>query len=101
MGEEVTRLQQIHEHSIKAYHEEGPKLSKREGEIVEYLRVLGPRTDRELMQVGHYPDMNCVRPRVTTLLQRGVLMEVGEVVCPVTKKTVRRVDIRGQRKLFQ
>jgi hypothetical protein len=49
------------------------------------------------MQGMGFSDMNSVRPRITELIEKAKLMEVGSIVCPVTKKRVRRVDIRGAR----
>lgn len=39
------------------------------------------------------PDMNCVRPRVTELIKKGLLWELGSTRCAVTNKTVRIVAI--------
>ncbi len=38
--------------------------------------------------------MNACRPRVTELIEAGVLVEHDSVRCPVTGKTVRRVAVR-------
>jgi hypothetical protein len=67
-------------------------LSQRAAEILRFFRA-HPRafTDREVAMYLRYPDMNCVRPRITELIERGLLREVDSVKCPVTSKTVRRV----------
>lgn len=68
------------------------KLSKRAAAILQWLMAHPhPYTDREIAIRMAYPDMNCVRPRVTEMLQDGLLVEVDQVVCPITKKRVRRV----------
>lgn len=86
-----------HTNSIQAYREEEPKLSRRASLILEWITKRGPHTDREVMQGMGFSDMNSVRPRITELIEKAKLMEVGSIVCPVTKKRVRRVDIRGAR----
>jgi hypothetical protein len=67
-------------------------LSKRQALI--YAWLIGhprPWTDREVAAHLRFPDMNCVRPRITELVGMGLLTEVGSVRCPVTGRTVRRV----------
>ena len=87
----------IHENSIQAYEEEQSKLSKRAAAILQWILEHGPHTDREVMQGMGFPDMNNVRPRITELIATSKLMEVGDVICPVTGKRVRRVDVRRPR----
>jgi hypothetical protein len=87
----------VHANSIAAYHAEEAKLSKRAQAILEWITEHGPHTDRGVMKGMGFPDPNCVRPRITELVERRLLMEVGDVTCPVTGKTVRRVDIRRAR----
>lgn len=83
-----------HENSIDSYHEiraEG-KLSKRQALILEWLSTRGePLTDREVAAGMQFPDMNCVRPRITELIQLGLLHEHSSVICPITNKRVRKV----------
>jgi predicted HTH transcriptional regulator len=88
---------QLHANSVAAYVAEQPKLSKRAQTILEWIVIYGPHTDREVMQRMGFVDMNNVRPRITELVKLGRLMEVGDVICPVTKKSVRRVDVRRAR----
>lgn len=97
----MTRLQSIHDNSLAAYQAEERKLPKRATAILEWVSEHGPHTDRQIMEAMGFPDMNCVRPRCTELIQASKLMEVGSIICSVTGKRVRRVDIRGQRALFQ
>lgn len=89
----------VRENSLAAYRSEQPKLSKRETAIMAWVTEHGPHTDREVMTGMGFRDMNNVRPRITELLERRLLMEVGDVTCPVTHKTVRRVDIRRPRQM--
>ncbi len=91
----------IHANSVSAYHEERPQLSARARQILQHVRRVGPRTDRQLMGDLGFSDMNSVRPRITELCQLGLLCECGECKCPVTGKTVRIVDaVRKQGVLF-
>lgn len=88
----------VHHNSVTAYHTEKPKLSKRAEAVLAWITTVGPRTDREVAYgMGYGENLNAVRPRITELLDAGRLIEVGDVKCPVTGKTVRRVDIRRQR----
>lgn len=68
------------------------KLSTRQALILQWLLANPqPWTDREIAAKMGYPDMNCVRPRITELVQLGLVMEHDNVKCAVTGKTVRRV----------
>ena len=84
----------VHENSVQAYLEELPRLSQRAEAIMVYIRGYGkPLTDRQIMQGMRFADMNCVRPRVTELVKRGLLYEVDSIKCDVTNKQVRRVTL--------
>lgn len=91
----------IHEHSVAAYYEELPKLSRRAARVLDWVELHPKVTDREVMIGLGYSDMNAVRPRCTELVDAGSLVEVGERRCPVTGKTVRVLDLsldeRGRR----
>lgn len=84
----------MHAHSLAAYREERPALSKRAAEVLEVVWAFGPLTDREIVDTLGYRDMNACRPRVTELIEAGVLVEHDSVRCPVTGKRVRRVTVR-------
>lgn len=95
---------EMHKNSVDAYHAEEVKLSRRQQAVYDWILKHGPHTDREVMRGMGFTDMNSVRPRITELLDLKKLMEVGNVICPVTNKNVRRVDVRAARKqvsLFQ
>ena len=83
----------IHDHSIAAYHEELPKLSRRARQILDWLEVHPRQTDREIAFGMGFSDMNSVRPRITEAVEKGLIVEVAEKRCPVTGKTVRIVDL--------
>lgn len=84
----------MHPHSVQAYREERPALQTREREVLEVVRAFGPLTDREVMECCGYQEPNAVRPRITSLIDAGELIEVDRVRCAVTGKTVRRVAVR-------
>lgn len=86
-----------HPNSVSAYHAEEVKLSKRARAVLRWITEHGPHTDRQVMQGMGFTEPNAVRPRITELIDANKLMEVGNVTCPVTRKTVRRVDIRRAR----
>lgn len=88
---------QMHDNSLAAYRAEGPKLSRRALAVLAWVAEHGPHTDREVMRGMGFTDPNAVRPRITELIDANKLMEVGDVTCPVTRKTVRRVDLRRAR----
>lgn len=81
----------MHENSIAAFDENDRELifSNREREIIAAFEDIGAETDRSILAYLRYTDMNAVRPRITELINKGVLREVGSVICPVTKKRVR------------
>lgn len=83
----------VSETSMQAYHEEAQKLSRREKEIFDFMFGRGAMTDREIMQRMGYSEPNSVRPRITELVDRGLLEECDRVRCIQTGKTVRRVRL--------
>lgn len=93
----VGESMRLHTNSLHAYHSQESKLSRRAQNVLDWIRENGPHTDREVMQGLGFTDMNSVRPRITELIEKNKLMEVGNVLCPVTGKTVRRVDVRRAR----
>lgn len=96
----VHAAHRMHDNSVAAYRAEEVKLSSRAEAILEWIRQHGPKTDREVMQGMGFSEPNAVRPRITELIDAGKLMEVCSRRDPTTRKTVRVVDIRGQRALF-
>lgn len=93
----------IHPNSLSAYHDERPRLSARASAVLTWIRQHGPATDRQVMDGMGFREPNAVRPRVTELVELGMLVEVGSVRCAWTGKTVRRVDVPrpAQGALFQ
>ncbi len=95
----MSRPQAMHVNSLASYRAEEPKLSRRATAVLQWVSEHGPHTDREVMAGMGFTDMNSVRPRITELIDAHLLMEVGDVVCPTTRKKVRRVDIRRARQI--
>ena len=85
----------MHANSLQAYAESQTHLSAREQLIVARMQqdVFGEWTDRQMMHALGFKDMNAVRPRITGLVQKGILKEVGSVRDEVTGKTVRTVSL--------
>lgn len=64
-------------------------MGRRAQACLEAVRALHYATDRQVLAHLELPDMNCVRPRLTELVQGGWLVEAGTAECPVTRKQVR------------
>lgn len=84
---------EVHPNSLAAYHGSGPALSRRAQTVLDWLRAHGPATDRQAARGLGFGDMNAVRPRITELVDLGLLRETGSRRCEVTGKTVRVVDV--------
>ena len=54
-----------------------------------YDKAGEPLTDRQVVDIIGYRDMNSARPRITELVEEGILKEVGTVEDHLTKRTVR------------
>jgi len=90
-----TRQQNVHSNSRKCYAEERPKLGKRAEEIVKVWERydVTTLTDRDIMEMLYFKDMNSVRPRITELIKAGLLRECGSTIDSVTGKKVRLVCV--------
>lgn len=82
----------MHLNSLSAYAD--LPLQTREREALTALAALGGlATDREIaLQMGS-ADPNKARPRITSLLQRGVLRSSGNRTDSITRKSVRLVEL--------
>jgi DNA-binding Lrp family transcriptional regulator len=67
------------------------RIDKRESDILGALKTLGKATEREIKKHLELEDMNSVRPRVTELMQRGLLRECGSLIDPSTGRPCRVV----------
>ena len=82
----------VHSNSISSFEEITPKLSGRRKDVYNVIHQSGKKmTDREVKETLGVSDMNYVRPRITELLKLGHIVEVDDVKCSLTNKTVRRV----------
>lgn len=86
-----------HENSLAAHRDQAVRavLTGRRAAVAEWVRSHGPCTVREIVEglFGPGRDMNMARPRVTELLNAGVLREAGRVHDPVTGVMVSRVEL--------
>ena len=83
----------MHKNSLSAYAQ--LPLSTREREVVSiFTNAAQPITDRQCMTLGGYSEVNNVRPRITHLLEMGILHEVGDTQCEETGKTVRLCAVK-------
>ena len=83
----------IHPHTLESYFLGKAKFKTRQREILRFLvnKKGQAFTDRGIMRVLGFTEMNQVRPRITELLRVGAILEVGKTKCPVTGRTVRTV----------
>ena len=87
----------IHPNSVQAYWQGDVSLfGKRHQQVIAALRAMGAATDREVMLRLGFQDPNSVRPRITELVEQGVIIEVGSATCPVTHKTVRIIKLAAR-----
>jgi len=88
----VKRDQHVHRNSVKTYREDQHKIGQRAMMVLHTIKELNrPCTDREVMQMLQFTDMNSVRPRITELIDAGLVTEDGTTTDNVTGKTVRKV----------
>jgi hypothetical protein len=82
----------MHENSIKCFKEEAARLSTRALQVYGWLLKHGPATDRQVKDGMGFGDMNCVRPRITSLVDAGWAKEICKVIDTETTKRVRLVE---------
>lgn len=88
-----------HENSIIAYHDtHTERRVRKEAVLAIYQEWPQVRfADREIMIKLGFKDMNAVRPRITELVDAGVLIECGKIKDGLTKRTVRTTRLyRGE-----
>ena len=68
-------------------------LSRRNRQVLESIISGGAATDREVKERLGFDDMNMVRPRITSLLDDGLLEEIAQIRCDRTERLVRLVDL--------
>jgi hypothetical protein len=86
------REQDVHRHSIEGYHASKGAISRRAMLVLQVLRESRvAMTDREVMRSLGFSDPNSVRPRITELIDAGIITEAGKTKDELTGKTVRKV----------
>lgn len=65
--------------SITNYYSEEPKLNNRETEVYRALRQLGDATSWEILEYLRESNPNYVRPRLTDLLVKGIIVKSRQV----------------------
>jgi hypothetical protein len=68
-------------------------VSAREAQVLAALQTMGVASDREIASQMGSADPNAARPRITGLIDRGIVREVGSQVCKVTGRRVRLVEV--------
>ncbi len=86
----------VRENSIETYKALKDHLSGRQAEVYEYIEKHGKCTERQIKDGLGYNDMNAVRPRVTELIESGLLIEGLKIRDEVTNRPVRTVLIDTQ-----
>ena len=89
-------MRSIHPNSVAAYWQGNEELfGQRHQKVIAALRASAiSLTDREIMIRCGFTDMNAVRPRITELIDCGIAIPCGSIECPITHKTVRKVQLR-------
>ena len=86
-------VRRVHPNSSQALRESAHELSQRAAAVLAvYRRASHPMTDRDVKCLLGFADMNAVRPRITELIESGLLRECGRVKDAVTGKMVRVVN---------
>lgn len=86
-------IQPIHQNSVDSFHQLDRE-SRCRIILKVYEKYVRPLTDREVARDLGFRDMNSVRPRITEMIESGVLVEVGKVKDAVTHVSVRLVRIK-------
>lgn len=84
----VPAVKRVAETSLQAYREIAPTLQKREAEVLAAVRQHPNATAYELVRHMGAFDVNQVRPRITSLFDKGLLERGEKRACLVTGKTV-------------
>jgi hypothetical protein len=87
-------VQQLVDHLLDLLQAREDLFGERELKVLQALRYARDLTDREIVLALGFQDMNSCRPRITELIEKGVLEHSGDKQDPVTGKRVRTVSIR-------
>jgi len=97
------KLKKIRSTSAKAYRDavESGLLSNRRKEVFEVLYLYGTQSSTQVnMHIKGYSRNAAGKntgARISELVSMGVVEEVGEVICKITKKTVITYDVTGNK----
>lgn len=97
-------VHEMHQNSLAAWHagERAGFFNERELEVLQAYHNAGrPLRDREVQAMCEYAEVAKVQPRISDLVDKGVLIEVGRKRCPVTGKGVRTCEIGPPPKMKQ
>tara|TARA_R100000664_G_scaffold31617_1_gene45405 strand:- start:1416 stop:1766 length:351 start_codon:yes stop_codon:yes gene_type:complete len=83
----------VRQATLMSYAELLPTLPTRNRQVFEAFKEGGPATDREIKKRIGFDDMNMVRPRITALIEDGLLEEIAKIRCDTTNRLVRLVAI--------
>lgn len=76
--------------SMETHQQNKAKFGHRCTAIVKAFSAIGePATDRQIMAALGSSDSNFVRPRITELVEIGVLVKAEDIRCPITGRKVR------------
>ena len=93
----------VRDNSIKAYREVVTNITPRHQMIIDSLESLEREganniTDRQIAEACGFSDMNSVRPRITELINMGLVVEGVRTTCQATNKHVRTLHSAGTMK---
>ena len=89
----------MHKNSLAAFNSLDTKTRKHI--ILRLYELHGPQTDRQILQKLDFYDMNAVRPRISELIDEGILKECGDTLDEETGRTVRVVRVKLQSEITQ
>jgi hypothetical protein len=81
--------QMIHENSTSAFAETKELRERRRAVILQFYADHETATDREVMMGLGLPERNCVAPRITEMIEEGLVLEVGTATDLWTGRPVR------------
>lgn len=97
-------IKSIHQNSIDSFHALDRE-TRRKIILGVYEKHGRPLTDRQVAEDLGFNDLNSVRPRISEMIDDGVLVEVGKIKDFLTRVNVRLVRIKmptekNQQELF-
>lgn len=84
-----------HPNSVAALASSQQAISERARAVLENVKTQGPGTDREIAARMGFDHRSAVQPRISELVDAGLLAEIGSKTDPETNKSVRVVAMPG------